>query len=219
MSASGPGGERQSGWRVPLRRRCRSEDVSSRSLLAVGFTRYRARRLRSARVRSRRRRVRIRRPRGVVFGGGPSLSSPGVSGQVADSDQMLTMRAMQERRDPTAAPSQFPQTRQQPRTLVLRRGGGVTGGAVRRLRQRQQGITLVPATISAEAPRLVVFNPETDAIVGPMRTVTSFRVADGLGDDLGDSLGFLVGEEVAGAGDRDQVRMRTGCKRSALFVG
>ena len=73
-------------------------------------------------------------------------------GTVADSDQMLTMRAMQERRDPAAAASEFPQTRQQPWTLVLRCGGGVTGAAVRRLRQRQQGITLVLATISATAP-------------------------------------------------------------------
>ena len=126
---------------------------------------------------------------------------------------------MQERRDPTAAAFQFPQTRQQPWTLVLRRGGGVTGEAVRRLRQRQQGITLVLATISAKAPRLVVFNPETEAIVGGVPNVTSFRVADRLGDDLGHSLGFLVGEEVAGAGERDQVRTRTGFKSSALVFG
>lgn len=140
-------------------------------------------------------------------------------GTVADGDQMLTMRAIQERRDPAAAASEFPQTRQQPWTLVLRRGGGVTGAAVRRLRQTSAGHNSGAGDDLCGGITPVVFNPETDAIVGMAPNVTSFRVADGVGDDLGDAVGFLVGAEVAGAVDRDQVRTRTGLKRSALVFG
>jgi hypothetical protein len=76
------------------------------------------------------------------------------------------MRAMQERRDSGAAASESLQTRRQRWALMLRPGRGATGAAVGRLRERQQGRTLVLAAISAEGSHPVGLNSETDAIVG-----------------------------------------------------
>ena len=149
--------------------------------------------------------------------GAPRL--PRVSRQSPDSDQVLVMRAMQERRDPAQRPPSLPQTRQQRWTLVLRPGKTQVG-------QRSRGSGNVGrAELSCWRRSLRRHHARLSSIPRPTRssagcpTVKSFRLADGLGDDLGHSLGFLVGQEVAGAGDRDQVRTPDRLQAHGIFVG